>query len=99
MLGALWYWYYARKKVVRSGAIYHLFERLGRSRFDGLETEMRGILKEKGLRESDPFDEIVTRGHVLDYNEKESFENVTKKASEWILSLLRKLREKLKKCF
>jgi APA family basic amino acid/polyamine antiporter len=83
-VGALWYWYYARKKVVRSGAIYHLFERLGRSRFSGLETEMRGILKEKGLRETDPFDEIVTRSHVLDYDELENFENVAKKASEWI---------------
>jgi APA family basic amino acid/polyamine antiporter len=83
-IGALWYWYYARKKVVRSGAIYHLFERLGRSRFDGLETEMRGILKEKGLRETDPFDEIVARSHVLDYEEPENFENVAKKASEWI---------------
>jgi mannitol/fructose-specific phosphotransferase system IIA component (Ntr-type) len=83
-LGALWYWYYARKKVVRSGAIYHLFERLGRSRFDGLDIEMRGILKEKGLRESDPFDEIVTRGCVLDYNGKEEFEHAARKASEWI---------------
>lgn len=83
-LGALWYWYYARKKVVRSGAIYHLFERLGRSRFDGLEIEMRGILKEKGLRESDPFDEIVIRSHVLEYNEKEDFTNVVRLASEWI---------------
>jgi mannitol/fructose-specific phosphotransferase system IIA component (Ntr-type) len=84
VVGALWYWYYARKKVVRTGAIYHLFERLGRSRFDGLDIEMRGILKEKGLRESDPFDEIVTRGCVLDYDEKEDFETAARKASEWI---------------
>lgn len=84
LISFIWYWYYARKKVVRTGAIYHLFERLGRSRFDGLETEMRGILKEKGLRESDPFDEIVTRSHVLDYEERENFEAVVRKASEWI---------------
>lgn len=83
-VGAIWYWYYARKKVVRTGAIYHLFERLGRSRYSGLETEMRGILKEKGLRETDPFDEIVTRSYVLDFEDSESFENVTRKASEWI---------------
>ena len=80
--GALWYWYYARKKVVRTGAIYHLFERLGRSRFDGLDIEMRGILKEKGLRESDPFDEIVIRSHVIDYAQKEEFSNVVRNASE-----------------
>jgi len=99
VVGALWYWYYARKKVVRSGAIYHLFERLGRSRFDGLETEMRGILKEKGLRESDPFDEIVTRGHILDYNEKVSFENTTKRASEWISQFVEKTPGELEKMF
>ena len=98
-VGALWYWYYARKKVVRSGAIYHLFERLGRSRFDGLETEMRGILKEKGLRESDPFDEIVTRGLVLDYNENETFENVAKKASEWISQFVNKTSGEIEKMF
>jgi amino acid transporter/mannitol/fructose-specific phosphotransferase system IIA component (Ntr-type) len=99
VVGALWYWYYARKKVVRSGAIYHLFERLGRSRFSGLETEMRGILKEKGLRESDPFDEIVTRGHVLDYNEKENFENVTQKASEWFSQFVEKTPGEIEKMF
>jgi amino acid transporter/mannitol/fructose-specific phosphotransferase system IIA component (Ntr-type) len=99
VVGALWYWYYARKKVVRSGAIYHLFERLGRSRFDGLETEMRDILKEKGLRDSDPFDEIVTRGHVLDYNGKQTFENVAKKASEWISQFVQKTPGEIEKMF
>ena len=84
ILSFIWYWYYARTKVIRTGAIYHIFERLGRSRYSGLETEMRGILKEKGLRETDPFDEIVARSHVLEYEEWDSFENVTKKASEWI---------------
>jgi APA family basic amino acid/polyamine antiporter len=80
----IWYWYYAKDKVVRTGAIYHLFERLGRQRFHGLDSELRGILKEKGLRESDPFDEIVTRSFVIDYNEKEVFETAARKASEWI---------------
>jgi mannitol/fructose-specific phosphotransferase system IIA component (Ntr-type) len=97
--GALWYWYYARKKVVRSGAIYHLFERLGRSRFDGLEIEMRGILKEKGLRESDPFDEIVIRSHVLEYNEKEEFVNVVHLASEWISQFVDERPQQIEKQF
>jgi len=98
-VGVFWYWYYARKKVVRTGAIYHLFERLGRSRFDGLETEMRGILKEKGLRESDPFDEIVTRSLVQDYEERENFENVVRKASEWISQFVEKAPSEIEKMF
>jgi amino acid transporter len=58
-LGVAWYFAYARGRVIRSGAIYHVFERLGRQRFADLEIELRGILKEKGLRDEDPFDEIV----------------------------------------
>jgi amino acid transporter/mannitol/fructose-specific phosphotransferase system IIA component (Ntr-type) len=99
LLGGLWYWYYARKKVVRSGAIYHLFERLGRSRFDGLDIEMRGILKEKGLRESDPFDEIVIRSHVIDFKDKSEFDNAARYASEWISQFVDERPQKIEKQF
>ncbi|MDA3860556.1 MAG: amino acid permease [Melioribacteraceae bacterium] len=71
--GALWYWFYARGKVERNGAIYHIFERLGKQRFTGLDTELRGILKEKGLRKGDPFDKIVTESKVFDINEDITF--------------------------
>ena len=69
----MWYWYYARGKVERNGAIYHIFERLGQQRFKGLDTELRGILKEKGLRKGDPFDKIVTESKVFDLNEDITF--------------------------
>jgi basic amino acid/polyamine antiporter, APA family len=71
--GGLWYWFYAREKVTRNGAIYHIFERLGQQRFKGLDTELRGILKEKGLRTGDPFDEIVMNSKVFDLSEKTTF--------------------------
>jgi amino acid transporter/mannitol/fructose-specific phosphotransferase system IIA component (Ntr-type) len=99
LISFLWYWYYARTRVIRTGAIYHIFERLGRYRYHGLDSELRGILKEKGLRESDPFEEIVTRGLVLDYNEKESFDNVAHKASEWISQFVDKTPVEIKKLF
>ncbi|GIT04208.1 MAG: hypothetical protein CM1200mP28_14670 [Deltaproteobacteria bacterium] len=47
-VGTIWYVSYARGKVIRSGAIYHLFARLGEQRFEGLDRELRGIMKEKG---------------------------------------------------
>lgn len=97
--GGLWYWYYARKKVTRTGAIYHLFERLGRQRFHGLDTELRGILKEKGLRETDPFDEIVTRSFVMDIEGKEEFESVCRKASEWISQFVNNTPSEIEKQF
>jgi amino acid transporter/mannitol/fructose-specific phosphotransferase system IIA component (Ntr-type) len=82
VVGAAWYVFYARTRVIRSGAIYHVFERLGRQRFSELEIELRGILKEKGLRDEDPFDEVVARSCVLDLEGELSFEQVVQLASE-----------------
>ena len=76
-----------------------MFERLGRLRFDGLDTELRGILKEKGLRESDPFDDIVTRSFVIDYKEKEVFETAVRKASEWISQFVDSTPSEIEKMF
>jgi len=58
-LGVVWYFVYCRDRVAREGAIYHVFERLGRRRFSGLEPELRQILKEKALGGSEPFEEAV----------------------------------------
>ena len=76
LIGLLWFQYYARNKVNRTGAIFHVFERLGHQRYDALDSELREILKEKGLRKEDPFDDIVTRSIVVDLNEKSEFEKV-----------------------
>jgi len=92
LLGATWYWYYAKNKVVRRGAIYHVFERWGRARYDGIDTELRGILKEKGLRDDDPFDDIVHRSAVVELTKKTDFENVIKKVTK-ILTYPTKLSE------
>ena len=99
LLSSIWYWYYARTRVIRTGAIYHIFERLGRYRYHGLDTELRGILKEKGLRESDPFEEIIARSHVLDFTEKEEFQNVTQTASQWISQFVEKTPAEIEKLF
>jgi len=80
--GFLWYWFYAKDKVQRNGAIYHIFERLGKYRYEGLDVELRGILKEKGLRKDDPFDQIITRSWVLDLKDDENdYSEVVKKVS------------------
>jgi APA family basic amino acid/polyamine antiporter len=84
----LWYWYYARKRVERQGAIYHIFERLGRERFEGLDSELRGILKEKGLRKGDPFDEIVLRSKVYELNDLVKFTEVVDEVAVWLDTIL-----------
>jgi len=65
-VGVAWYQYYARDRIVREGAIFHVFARLGRRRFAGLDRELRDLMKEKGLRAEDPFDEVVARAQVID---------------------------------
>ena len=56
--GVGWYQYYARARIEREGAIFHVFARLGRRRFAGLDRELRDLMKEKGLRAEDPFDDF-----------------------------------------
>lgn len=83
LAGFVWYWFYAKEKVQRNGAIYHIFERLGKNRYQGLDVELRGILKEKGLRKDDPFDQIVARSWVLDLEDSEiDFHEVVRRASK-----------------
>ncbi len=62
--GVTWYLAYARHRVAREGAIYHVFERLGRRRYEGLEPELRQILKEKALGASEPFEATVAGAAV-----------------------------------
>jgi mannitol/fructose-specific phosphotransferase system IIA component (Ntr-type) len=76
-----WYTYYAKPRIARDGAIYHVFERLGRRRYAGLDRELRDLMKEKGLRAEDPFDEVVARATVLDYAEPVSLDGVIQRAA------------------
>lgn len=71
-----WFYYYGRLHTARTGAIYHIFERLGHQRHQDLDTELRGILREKGLRKEDPFADIVTKSMVLDLEQPATFEGV-----------------------
>jgi len=80
-VGLGWYFYYARDRVVRSGALLHWFERLGHGRFEGLDPELRGILKEKGVRAEDAFDQVVARAFTLDLDPGATFESATRRAA------------------
>ncbi|MEM9664459.1 MAG: amino acid permease [Bacteroidota bacterium] len=99
--GVLWYVYYVRPntRVVREGAIYHLFERLGRRRYDGLDSELRGILKEKGLRDEASFEDLVARAAVLDLDESCTFEDITHRVSSRLAEELPLTREVLAEGF
>jgi basic amino acid/polyamine antiporter, APA family len=74
--------YYASKKVKRSGAIFHVHARLGKMQYEELEWEMRGILREKGLRKDDPYEKAIGRSIVIDLSEVNDIKSVTEQASE-----------------
>lgn len=82
VVGVIWFFAYANKRIDRGGAIYHVFERLGQRRFEGLDSELRGILKERGLRANDPFDEIIATSDVIEARGESDFESVTLQAAD-----------------
>lgn len=77
-----WYFFYARGKVERGGAIFHVFERWGRQVYRGLHHEFRSIVDEKGLDEDDPFEQVVAQARVLDIEGQPDFEHVVRMALE-----------------
>jgi len=80
--GGMWFTYYAKDRVDREGAIFHVFERLGRQRDNRLDAELREIIKERGPREADPFDELFTRAQVIDIEGGAEFEELARSAGE-----------------
>lgn len=72
ILGVLWYHFHARSKVVREGAIFHWFALLGKYQYDELENEFMSILKEKGLRQGDPFDETIINARISELDKQVS---------------------------
>lgn len=80
--GVGWYYYYAHGKIDRQGAIFHIHARLGKRKDYGLEREMRTILREKGLREEDPYEKVIARSTVIDeLGENISYTDIVQKAS------------------
>jgi amino acid transporter/mannitol/fructose-specific phosphotransferase system IIA component (Ntr-type) len=77
----VWYFAYARPRVIRSGAIYHTFARWGQNRFEGLDQELRGLVREQGLRPGDAYDEVVARAAVLDVDVTTPYEDLVANAS------------------
>jgi len=75
LFGIGWYFYYART-VPREGAIFHLFARLGKQRYDGLDRELQTILEEKGVGHDTAFDRLVARADVIHLDEPKLYGDV-----------------------
>jgi mannitol/fructose-specific phosphotransferase system IIA component (Ntr-type) len=82
ILSVIWYLAYANRRVIRHGAIFHWFSQLGAQRYEGLEHELREILKEKGLRREDPYEEIIGRAHVIEAAPRTTFDALSQRVMQ-----------------
>jgi amino acid transporter len=81
-VSVIWYFKYAKDKIDRQGAIFHVHARLGKFQYEGLEHEMRGILREKGLREEDPYEKTISQAYVFDSESISDFKQITGRVAE-----------------
>lgn len=99
ILGVLWYHFHARSKVKREGAIFHWFALLGKYQYDELENEFMSILKEKGLRQGDPFDETVINSKISIVNTPVYLEKIIDKISDTFETILKEKKEVVRQKF
>jgi len=83
LLAYIWYVFFVRDEVKREGAIYHWFALLGKYQHDDLENEFLTILREKGLRHDDPFNQTIVRAKIT-YTNDLLFDNLIKQVAESI---------------
>lgn len=61
-----WYRHYAMGKIDRRGAIFHVHQRLGEQKYEGLERELMTIIHDRTQAENLSYEALVTRSAVLD---------------------------------
>lgn len=80
-VGTLWYFLYAKDRVDRSAAMYQVFERMGAAATPQLNEELRQIIREKGTRKEDVFEQCVVRAVVLRHEKGHSEDHILMEAS------------------
>lgn len=63
----LWYQFYASGKVERRGAIFHVHERLGQQRYEGLEHELMTIIHDRTQAENLSYEALIARSVMMDF--------------------------------
>lgn len=99
VFGVIWFKYYASDKVERQGAIFHVYGRLGENKDQGLEVEMRNIIKEKGLRREDQYEEMISRAEVIDFSGEVSYEKIVTEVSKRFTDKFNRPAEELAELF
>ncbi|MBS2100870.1 amino acid permease [Carboxylicivirga linearis] len=99
LLAVIWYHFHSRGKVKREGAIFHWFALLGQYQYDELENELMTIVKEKGLREGDPFDETVINSRISILKQQSSLNQILDKVTDYFQTELQYNKKTIKERF
>lgn len=62
----LWYQFYASGNLVRRGAIFHVHQRLGQQKYEGLERELMTIIHDRTQSENLSYEAIIARSAIMD---------------------------------
>ena len=81
LLTFIWYRFWVRSKVKREGAIYHWFALLGENQHVELEHEFMTILREKGLREDDQFNQTLVRAQIKHIEKQTTIKKIINQVS------------------
>ncbi|MBT8141345.1 MAG: amino acid permease [Gammaproteobacteria bacterium] len=63
----LWYQFYASGNMERRGAIFHVHERLGQQRYEGLEKELLTIIQDRTQAENLSYEAVISRSVIMDF--------------------------------
>ncbi len=63
----LWYHFYGSKRTERRGAIFHVHERLGQQRYEGLERELMTIIHDRTQAENLSYEAVIARSAMMDF--------------------------------
>lgn len=63
----LWYHFYASGNLERRGAIFHIHERLGQQRYEGLERELMTIIHDRTQAENLSYEGLIARSVMMDF--------------------------------
>ena len=65
---AFWYQFYASGNLQRRGAIFHVHERLGQMRYEGLERELMTIIHDRTQDQNLSYENLIARCVVHNYS-------------------------------
>ncbi len=82
VLSLFWYLIYGRSRSNRAGAIYHVFERWGRSADHTLDREISAAMQTHGLRADDEYAGLIARAAVISLPEGADIDEAARRASE-----------------